>query len=103
MIRKFCNLVETNFMHERTVSFYAEQLHVHPNYLNSVIKKHSGFTAKESIQNRLLLEIKYLLHSTSLSIKEISHQLSFRDPNYFSSFFTRLENISPTTYRASFI
>jgi AraC-like DNA-binding protein len=90
-------------MEQRTVSFYADQLNVHPNYLNALIKKHTGKTAKESIQNRLVLEIKYLLHSTNLSIKEISNQLGFNDPNYFTSFFTRFENMSPKNYRSAFV
>jgi len=103
IIRKFSEMVENNFLKERTVKFYAEQLNIHPNYLNSLIKKHTGLTAKESIQNRLLLETKYLLHSTNLSIKEISNQVGFNDPNYFTSFFTRIENMSPGFYRSLFV
>ncbi len=103
IIKKFSNLVEINFMQQRTVSFYAKQLNVHPNYLNSLIKKHTGKTAKEFIQNRLQIEIKYLLHSTNLSVKEISYHLGFNDPNYFSSFFKRFETVSPTKYRSAFI
>jgi AraC family transcriptional activator of pobA len=103
IIKRFIDLLEANFAKERSVGFYAAQLNVHPNYLNSLIKKHTGLTAKESIQNRLLLETKYLLHSTSLSIKEISNQVGFNDPNYFAVFFRRLENMSPGNYRSSFI
>jgi AraC family transcriptional activator of pobA len=103
IIRKFIDLLEANFLHERSVKFYADQLAMHPNYLNSLIKKHTGLTAKESIQNRVLLETKYLLHSTNLSIKEISNQVGFNDPNYFTSFFTRFENMSPGNYRSLFI
>lgn len=103
IIRMFGDLVERNFIEQRSVKFYAEQLNMHPNYLNSLVKKHTGITAKESIQNRLLLEIKYLLHSTNLSIKEISIKVGFNDPNYFTSFFTKLENISPGNYRSLFI
>ena len=103
IIKKFIALLEANFAQERSVSFYASQLNVHPNYLNALIKKHTGLTAKESIQNRLLLETKYLLHSTNLSIKEISNQMGFDDPNYFAVFFRRLENISPGNYRSSFV
>jgi AraC family transcriptional regulator, transcriptional activator of pobA len=103
IIKRFSELVENNFMEQRTVKFYAEQLNIHPNYLNALVKKHTGITAKESIQNRLLLETKYLLHSTDLSIKEISGRVGFTDPNYFTSFFTKLENISPGNYRSSFI
>jgi len=103
IIKRFIDLLEVNFAQERSVGFYAAELNVHPNHLNALIKKHTGFTAKESIQNRLLLETKYLLHSTNLSIKEISHQVGFNDPNYFAVFFRRLENMSPGNYRSSFI
>ena len=68
---------------------------MHPNYLNSLVKKYCGITVKESIQNRLLLEAKFLLHSTDLSIKEISNMVGFDDPNYFTSFFSRYEKLSP--------
>ena len=103
IIKRFIELLEVHFTHERSVGFYASQLNVHPNYLNALIKKHTGLTAKESIQNRLLLETKYLLHSTNLSIKEISGKVGFNDPNYFAVFFRRLEDMSPGNYRASLV
>lgn len=103
IIKKFMNLVEKNFLHERSVAFYAAKLNVHPNHLNSLVKKYAGMTAKDSIQIRVILETKYLLHSTNLSIKEISHQLGFDDPNYFTVFFKNSEKISPINYRASFV
>ena len=99
--KKFIELVEANFLHERSVTFYASQLNVHPNYLNAVVKKTTGISAKESIQNRLLLETKFLLHSTKLTIKEIANEVGFSDPNYFTVFFKRCENISPANYRSS--
>jgi AraC family transcriptional activator of pobA len=103
LVKKFANLLEANFTTERTVTFYASALHIHPNYLNALIKSHTGVTAKESIQNRLLLETKFLLHSTSLSVKEISNQLGFDDPNYFTVFFKRVEGQSPLAYRSSLV
>lgn len=103
IIKRFVDLVEVNFLHERSVAFYATQLNVHPNHLNLLVKKHTHLTAKESIQNRLFLEIKYLLHSTNLTIKEIAHQLGFTDPNYFTVFFKRCEKMSPMQYRSSFV
>ncbi len=103
IIKRFIDLIEANLVTHRSVSFYAKQMNMHPNYLNSLIKKHTGLTAKESIQNKLLLETKYLLHSTSLSIKEIANQMGFNDPNYFSVFFKKFEKTSPANYRSSFI
>ncbi len=100
IIKQFINLLDTHFSTEHTVGFYADQLSLHPNRLNAMVKKHMGLSAKESIQNKLLIEIKYLLHSTELSIKEISIQMGFNGQNYFTTFFKRSENLSPVKYRS---
>ena len=102
IIRRFVDLLDLYFSKEHSVKFYAGKLAMHPNHLNALIKKHTGLSAKESIQNRILLEIKYLLHSTRLSIKQISDQMGFNDPNYFTTFFKRAENQSPGNYRSAF-
>jgi len=101
-IKRFVDMLDEYFSKEHSVKFYAERLSMHPNHLNALIKKHTGLSAKESIQNRILLEIKHLLHSTKLSIKQISDQMGFRDPNYFTTFFKRAEKLSPGNYRSSF-
>ena len=99
-IKKFIELLDEHYIREHQVKFYADKLAIHPNYLNALLKRHSGFSAKESIRNKILLETKYLLHSTSLSVKEISNQLGFKDPNYFNVFFKQLEKVSPLNYRS---
>jgi AraC-type DNA-binding domain-containing proteins len=103
LIIRFRELLETNYVNERSVAFYASELGVHPNHLNAVVKKVTGETAKEAIQNRLLIEIKFLLHSTNLSIKEISSQMGFNDPNYLSTVFNKYEHMTPLQYRASLL
>lgn len=103
VLKSFIGLLDINFSKEHSVRFYAEQLSFHPNHLNAIIKKHTGLTAKESIQNRILLEAKYLLHSTKLPIRDISVQMGFSDPNYFATFFKRAEKLSPVNYRAAFV
>lgn len=102
-VAAFCGLLEQHFGEERSVTFYARRLGLHPNYLNAVLKKHTGETAKETINNRLLVEAKYLLHATTLSVKEIAGSIGFDDPNYFTSFFKRMEKVSPVTYRAALV
>ena len=51
--------MDIHFTKEHSVRFYADQLSMHPNHLNALIKKHTGISAKESIQNKILLETKY--------------------------------------------
>ncbi len=42
---------------------------------------------------------KELLKNPYLSIKEISYQLGYTDPNYFTRVFKKEMDVSPTTYR----
>lgn len=103
IIKRFLGLMDAHFLNHHSVAFYASKMRIHPNYLNSLVKKYTGITAKESIQNRIILETKYLLHSTDLSIKEISNKLGFNDPNYFTVFFKKSEKLSPIHYRTSVV
>lgn len=99
VILTFNELLETNFRHHRDVQFYAAAMHTHPNNLNHMVKKATGLTAKQTINNRLVIEAKYLLSSTTLTIKEIAYELGFEDPNYFISFFKKEQLATPSQYR----
>lgn len=100
---RFVELVELHFRKEKSVRFYADSLSVHPNHLNFIVKKQSGYTAKIYILNRIFLEAKYLLSSSSVPIKEISFDLGFLDYNHFCRYFKLSANITPQQYRESFI
>lgn len=99
VILTFTELLETNFRRHRDVQFYALAMHTHPNNLNHVVKKATGLTAKQTINNRLVIEAKYLLSSTTLTVKEIAYELGFEDPNYFISFFKKEQHATPSKYR----
>ncbi|MES1218428.1 MAG: hypothetical protein ABUT20_23175, partial [Bacteroidota bacterium] len=62
VVERFNELIEKNFTAQRSVQFYADALHMHPNHLNFLVKKHTGLTAKETIMDHILSEAKILLH-----------------------------------------
>ena len=99
LIQAFNELIEQHFTTHRDVHFYAAALHTHPNNLNHIVKKATGLTAKQMLTNRLIIEAKYLLVSTSLSVKEIAYELGFEDPNYFHAFFKKEQQATPVHYR----
>ena len=101
-ISEFKQLIELNFLTEKSVSFYARMLSVHPNHLNATVKKDTGKTCSEWIHERVILEAKCLLQSTNLSIKEISAYLSFEDSSYFSKYFKKLTDYSPLEYKEKY-
>lgn len=106
-IYKFLSLLESSFQVQnrnalsklKTAAEFADELHVHPNYLNSLVKKHTGKTVRDHIQERLLHEAKSLLVHTNWGINEISDGLGFSGQAAFTSFFKKKENISPLAFR----
>ncbi len=87
LVRSFKDLVESHYSEWHQVKDYASALNVTPGYLNEVIKTSIGQSAKEYIQNRLVLEARRLSLFTSRSFKEIGFGLGFNDPSHFSKFF----------------
>lgn len=98
-IASFQHLIDLHFKENKLVSFYADQLHISPNYLNICCKKHLKVSATQLIQQRTTLEAKRLLKSTSLSVKEIAFELGFVDHAYFTNFFKLQTGASPTKFR----
>lgn len=86
---------------QATVSLIAERVHLHPSYLNTVIKNLTGQTASHYIQNKTLLEAKSYLMHTSLQISEIAFRLGFSNVSYFNRLFKRMANQTPLEFRNS--
>ncbi|BFP43440.1 response regulator transcription factor [Flavobacteriaceae bacterium GF1] len=81
--------------------YFAEQLNLHPNYLNSVLKSKTGRTLSDWISQRALSVSKSLLVDSSLSLKEISYLLGYSEPTHFSRFFKKNTKLSPRAFRAA--
>lgn len=87
LVKKFKEIVEKNFSKWHQVKEYADALNVTPNYLNEVIKTAINVSAKEFIQNRIVVEAKRMIVFTNKSSKEIGYEMGFEDPSHFSKFF----------------
>jgi len=99
VVERFSDLIRKNYKEHKSVAYYAGELHMHPNHLNAMVKKFTGLTAKGTITDYLLVEAKFLLHTTSLTIKEIAYMLGFDEPDRFSSFFRKNLKLSPSQYK----
>ncbi|WP_302761508.1 helix-turn-helix domain-containing protein [Phocaeicola coprocola] len=96
---QFLRLVEENHRKERLVGFYAEKLSLTPKYLSQLIKEYTGKSANDWIDEFVILEAKALLHSSVLSIQQISDKLNFPDQSSFGKYFKVHTGISPKNYR----
>lgn len=99
IIDDFYQLILKHTKEHRNVNFYAEKLHLTPQYLSTFLKEKTGRSVAQWVDHILILEAKTLLKSTNLSIKEISNALNFGETSIFCRYFKRISGVSPTSYR----
>ena len=97
---QFTHLLGEHFREERSVGFYARQLCITPKYLTTLIKRISGQSVSEWIDNYVILEAKTLLKYSTMSIQEIAYYLNFPNQSFFGSYFKRNTGMSPSQYKA---
>lgn len=98
---RFANLLYAHYLQEKEVSFYAEKLKLSPKTLSDILKKETGRSAKQSLEDYIILEAKSLLKQTHMSIKEIVYWLGYEDPSYFTKLFKSKVGVTPLEYRSS--
>ncbi|AWM14110.1 hypothetical protein DI487_09765 [Flavobacterium sediminis] len=99
LVLKFLSLLEVHVKEERGVQFYANKLSVTPDYLSKVTKEASGLSAREVIEEVVIMEALDLLVDNSLTIAQIAEKLNFSNQSFFGKFFKKKMKISPKAFR----
>ncbi|MEO6282918.1 MAG: AraC family transcriptional regulator [Dyadobacter sp.] len=86
----------------KTAKEFAGSLQMHPNYLNQLLKKHTGQNASTHIRNRILDEAKALLVQTDWSLQDISYSIGFSEQPNFNMFFKKNTGYTPAEFRKTF-
>lgn len=96
---EFCKLIWANYLVRHDVKFYADKLCITPYYLSCITHEVAGKSAKKIIDYYIITEIKMLLETSDMTIKELAERFNFEDPSYLCRFFKRQTGISLTDYR----
>ena len=96
---EFMHLVNRYYMEHHDSRFYADKLHITPNYLNKVCKTLIGINAYDYISNRIIAEAKILLRLTNINVSELAFRLGFENVNYFIKCFKKKEGVTPGEYQ----
>lgn len=99
LMRDFIQLIESHYIHKRSVKEYAGLLSVTANYLSQSVKQVSGRNALSFITERVATEARSLVRYTDLDISRIAYQLEFSDPSNFGKFFKKHAGLSPSEFR----
>ncbi len=96
---QFIDLLTQYHTQQRSVTFYANHLHITPKYFSSLVKKMTGESAIDWINDFVILEAKALLKYSGKSIQEIAYKLNFPSQTFFGKYFKRLTGMSPSEYK----
>lgn len=99
LVEEFLSKVRDCYKQERGMQYYADLLCLTPKYLSALVKKSTGISGNEWIDRYVALEAKALLKSTTMTVQQISDELSFPSQSFFGKYFKRVVGISPSEYR----
>lgn len=79
---------------------FAAILCIHPTHLSNTVKEVTGKAPCDHCEGKLSVEAKRLLETTSMSISQIAHRLTYNPPG-FTRFFKKYIGVTPKQYRAT--
>lgn len=82
-----------------TVAYCANHLSVSPNYLGDLIKKETGRSALDLIQDNLVQEAKSRLGDPRFTVAQVAYGLGFKYPQHFIRLFKKKVGVTPKEFR----
>lgn len=99
LMQDFLVEVKTHYRHHRKVGFYADRMHISLGHFFAIVKRVSGKSPGQWIDEYITEEARALLKGTNLTVQQISHELGFPSQSFFGKFFKRVTGLSPKEYR----
>lgn len=97
---QFQILISKDYTRSHNVKYYADKLSVTYKYLNEISREFADNTAKDFIDNWLILEIKRTVIDGVKTSKEMAYKMGFKEPANFIRFFKRFEKMTPFQFKS---
>ena len=80
--------------------YFAQRVNYSTNYLSDLLKKETGKSTKDHVDEYVMGLAKTALLNSQQTISEIAYHLGFNYPHYFSRLFKKKAGLAPQEYRA---
>lgn len=100
VLRQFVGLLLENYKVKHGVQFYAEKVNLSSQQLTNIIKRQTGRTVSDFIDEMLYCEARNLLDVPGVSVQQVAYELEYSDQASFSKAFKRLSGMSPQQFRS---
>lgn len=108
ILERFENLLNDYYQADKpqtigllSVAYCASELHLSASYFGDLIKKETGKTAQDFIQEKVIDVAKEKIFDTTKSVSEVAYALGFKYSQHFTRFFKQHVGYTPNEYRSS--
>ncbi|MDR2160470.1 MAG: helix-turn-helix transcriptional regulator, partial [Treponema sp.] len=81
----------------------AKKVYLSPAYLSSLITRETGKSFTDFLSEIRIKHAVDMLRDKNLKITDIAYKVGFKEPQYFTSTFKKLMNITPRDYREMYL
>lgn len=99
ILDKAVHFIHQNYSEHITLEDVAYEAGFSTYYFGKLFKKTFGVTFTDYLTAYRIARAKELLRDPQLTVKGITYQVGFMDPNYFTRVFKKAEGLTPTEYR----
>lgn len=99
IIQEAIDYIHKNYSKNINLESVASFVHLNPQYFSRYFKANVGMTFIEYLSKLRIKKAKELLELTDKSISEISFEVGYIDPGYFSKVFSKLEGVTPNKFK----
>ena len=103
LFMKFKKLLDSDYTNNRNADAYAQKLCVTYKHLNVVCKEIANRTAKQFIDEHVILEAKRKLVNSNIKSTELTFLMGFEEPTNFSKYFKKHTGLTPNNFKSMFI
>lgn len=82
-----------------SLDILAQRVNLSPIYISKMFKEKLGINYIDFLTECRIEKAKQLLSDPDRSLKEITFEIGYHDPNYFSKVFKKMSGVSPKEYR----
>ena len=77
----------------------SEELHLSPNYLCELFKRHTGKNLMEYVTEYRMMKARSYLNHVEYKVSDVAEMVGYKEAKYFSSTFKKIYGMTPLEYR----
>lgn len=101
VLEKARDYIQNHYQDEDiSLNVVASSVNISPNHFSSIFSQEMGTTFIEYLTNTRMEAAKTLMQTTCKRTSEISYEVGYKDPHYFSYLFKKTQGVTPKNFRA---